>query len=80
MERLDEFSKQYRSKSVVGMPENEWIALWQYYDALYFALSSAVNSNAACSEDIWKAPHDWWVKDGTLRESDREEHYVHRSV
>ena len=78
--RLDQFSKQYRSKDNVDVPDNEWKLLWKYYDALHNAISRAVKTDVSLSEEVWKMPHDWWVKDGTMKERDLDDHYVRRSV
>ena len=80
--RLEEFSEKHRAADTadIHMPNHEWALLWQYFDALHNAISRCVESNEPLSDEIWDAPHDWWVKDGTMKECDREEHYVRRSV
>ena len=80
LERLSQFSEQYRSNDNVCMPDSEWKLLWEYYDALYNAISHAVETDEPLSEEIWNMPHDWWVRDGTMKERDLEDHYVRRSV
>ena len=77
--RLDTFSEQYRSKNDVGMPDHEWKSLWEYYDALHNAISRALESDELVSEEVWEMPHDLWVTNGTIKESDQESHYVRRS-
>lgn len=79
LERLDEFSKKYRSTNM-GVPKNEWTLLWEYFDALHNALSRAIESDVPLSEEIWEMHHDWWVKDGSQKEYDVDEHYVRRSI
>jgi hypothetical protein len=82
LERLEVFAEKYRAKNAadMNMLNHQWELLWQYFDALYNAVSRAVESNEPLSEEIWDAPHDWWVKDGTMKECDLDEHYVRRSV
>ena len=81
--RLDNFATLHRHKSheeYGDMTRFEWESLWQYYDALHNALTLATTqSNGSLSDEVWKLSHDWWVKDGTLKEEDSEEHYVLRT-
>ena len=78
LDRLESFSIMYRSTDYEerGILASEWDALWQYYDALHDAISHAVQSNAVFTDDVWKLGDDWWVKDGTLRAADHDEHWV----
>ena len=81
--RLDNFASVHRHKSYEeygDMSRFEWESLWQYYDALHNALTLATTqSDVSLSDEVWKLGHDWWVKDGTLKEEDSEEHYVLRT-
>jgi len=76
---LDTFADTHRHKSYEehgDMTKFEWESLWQYYDALYNAMTFATTqSGTQLSDDVWKLGHDWWVQDGTLKEEDSEEHY-----
>jgi len=82
--RLDTFATEHREKTheeYGDMSRFEWESLWQYYDALHNALTLATTqSDLSLSDEVWKLDHDWWVKDGTLKEEDSEEHYVLRKV
>ena len=78
LKRLDEYSSKYRAMDV-EMPKNEWSLLWEYFDALHNALYRAIESNTPLSDDVWNLGHDWWVKDGTMKESNLDEHFVRRS-
>ena len=72
-------AKIHRSKSVDDyndISKYEWGSLWQYYDALHDAISYAVKSDAALSEDVWKLDDNWWVQDGTTKGSDVHEHPI----
>ena len=81
--RLDTFASVHRHKSheeYGDMSRFEWESLWQYYDALHNALTLATTqSDTQLSDEVWTLGHDWWVKDGTLKEEDSEEHYVLRT-
>ena len=81
--RLDTFADTYRHKSYEeygGMSRFEWESLWQYYDALHNAMTLATTqSDVSLSDEVWTLGHDWWVKDGTLKEEDSDEHYVLRT-
>jgi len=77
--RLDTFAAVHRHKSheeYGDMSRFEWELLWQYYDALHNAMTLATTeSDVSLSEEVWTLGHDWWIKDGTLKEEDSEEHY-----
>ena len=79
LERLDAFSKQYRSKNDVDIPDHEWKSLWEYYDALRNAIARALESDVPISDEVWEMPHNWWVTNGTMQESDQDSHFVRRS-
>ena len=57
-----------------GIPASDWQSLWQYYDALHYALSCAVrqSSNGNMTDDVWKLDENWWVHDGTLTAADNQ--------
>lgn len=65
-----------------GIPASEWQSLWQYYDALHYALSCAVHqsSNGNMTDDVWKLDENWWVHDGTLTAADDEDHGVYPTI
>ena len=49
LERLEAFAKLHRGKNndgIKGVSRYEWAMLWQYYDALYNAISYAVKRDA----------------------------------
>lgn len=79
LSRLESFSTKHKNKSFedyAGVSEYGWESIWQYYDALHGALSSAVESNVTFSDDVWDHDDNWWVKDGPIRAADVNEHYV----
>lgn len=80
--RLEKYEKKYRHLGYEEeeVPQNEWDSLWQYYDALHDAISYAVQSKDARTDEVWTMGDDWWVKDGTLKASDVEEHMVNPLV
>ena len=80
--RLEKYEKEYRHLGYEEkeVPQNEWDSLWQYYDALHDAILYAVQSNDARTDEVWAMGDDWWVKDGTLKASDIEEHLVNPLV
>ena len=76
------FAAKHRNKGhkdYEGMTQYEWDMLWQYYDALVGAMTYAVESNVQLSDEVWNMGNDWWVQDGTMKETDGEEHYVLRT-
>jgi hypothetical protein len=77
--RLESFEEEYGEvdPEAEGVPRSEWDSLWRYYDALTFALSSAVRSNATLVDDVWDMDDDWWVQEGTVRAKDDGEHMVY---
>ena len=78
--RLNVFSETNRNKTYKdyeGMTQYEWESLWQYFDALYDAISYAIQSDVPLNDDVWKLGDDWWVKDGTLKDSQTDEHWVY---
>lgn len=66
-------------KDYEGMTQYEWDMLWQYYDALVDAMTYAVESNVPLSDEVWNMGYDWWIQDGTLKETDGGEHEVYRT-
>ena len=78
--RLKAFSELYRGLDhrSVGILANEWDLLWQYYDALFNAISSAVeqSKDVSTSNKVWELDDDWWVSNGTLLAADMDEHEV----
>ncbi|KAL7530268.1 hypothetical protein ACHAWF_003310 [Thalassiosira exigua] len=71
--RLKSFAeahRQTRFEDYKDMTEHEWKSLWQYFDALYIALSNAVQSTSALVDDVWKLGNDWWIQDGPPNEAD----------
>ncbi len=76
-DRLKKFGQKRQQSSNNGeVPEYELELLWQYYDALSGALRSALESNATLVDDVWSMGEDWWVKDGTLKAENVDEHCV----
>ncbi|KAL7545395.1 hypothetical protein ACHAWF_008739 [Thalassiosira exigua] len=77
--RLESFEEEYGKvdPEAEGVPRSEWDSLWRYYDALTFALSSAMGSNATLVDDVWDLDDDWWVQEGTVRAKDDGEHMVY---
>ena len=79
--RLASFAKVHReiASEDAGIPSIEWSSLWQYYDALYYALSCAVHQSriGLMTDDVWKLDDNWWVQDGTLTATDIDEHKVY---
>jgi hypothetical protein len=77
--RLESFKEDYAEvdPKQKGIPMNEWELLWQYYDALTLALSSAVQSNATLVNDVWDLDDDWWVQEGTVKAKDENDHMVY---
>jgi hypothetical protein len=77
--RLTLFAKKHRDAASedAGISHSEWSSLWQYYDALYYALSCAIKQggNETLIDDVW-IDDNWWVKDGTLTAADVGEHQV----
>ena len=75
--RFNSFSTMHKSKSY-NVSKYEWKTLWQYYDALHDALSNAIDQSDASSlsDEIWELDDNWWVKDGSLKASQVEEHCV----
>jgi len=79
LRRLESFSKEYRDESYEeyeGISEYEWQMIWQYYDALYDALSYALQSGATLSDEVWDLDDGWWVEDGPVKAADEYDHYV----
>ena len=79
--RLTLFAKKHMDAADkdVGISHSEWTSLWQYYDALYYALSCAIKrGNETLIDDVW-INDNWWVKDGTLTAADVGEHQVFRT-
>ena len=78
---LKSFAKIHRDTASkdAGIPSSEWSSLWQYYDALYYALSCAVHQSriGLMTDDVWKVDKNWWVQDGTLTAADVREHRVY---
>ena len=65
-----------------GIPASERQSLWQYYDALHYALSCVVqqSSNGNMTDDVWKLDKNWWVKDGTQTADDDNHYYVYPTI
>ncbi len=65
-----------------GIPASEWQSLWQYYDALHYAVSCAVqqSSKGNMTDDVWKLDENWWVHNGTLTADDDEDHGVYPTI
>jgi len=85
LDRLKTFSTIHRSNTYNdydGMSKYEWEKLWEYYNALYAALSNAIGQGnaAALSDEVWKLGDNWWVKDGELEASQSDEHWVRPTV
>jgi hypothetical protein len=82
--RLTSFAKEHRDAASIdaAISHSEWSSLWQYYDALHYALSCAVHqsSNEKLTDDVWKLDENWWVKDGTLTAADVDEHQVFPTI
>jgi len=84
--RLAFFAEKHRSvlNDDVGIPHSEWSSLWQYYDALYNALSYAVQQSRyanVMNDKVWELDDNWWVKDGTLTAVDVEiDHAVYPTI
>ena len=82
--RLTSFAKIHRDKSSedAGIPSSEWSSLWQYYDALYYALLCAIHQGriGPMTDDVWKLDENWWVQDGTLTAADVGEHGVYPTI
>lgn len=84
LDRLESFSDTYRNtedkEEEDNMPDSEWESLWRYYDSMHEALSLAVKSKEARSDEIWSQGDDWWVQEGTLSADDVDEHEVYPSL
>ena len=84
--RLAFFAEKHRSvlNDDVGISHSEWSSLWQYYDALYNALSYAVQQSRyanVMNDKVWELDDNWWVKDGTLTAVDVEkDHAVYPTI
>mmetsp|Transcript_8925 Transcript_8925/g.14728 ORF Transcript_8925/g.14728 Transcript_8925/m.14728 type:complete len:404 (-) Transcript_8925:393-1604(-) len=76
VDRLEKFGQRREQSSNGEVPEYELNSLWEYYDALHGALRYALESNATLVDDVWSMGEDWWVKDGTLKAEDVDEHCV----
>jgi len=77
--RLETFATMNRDKAYekFQVSKYEWESMWQYYDALHYALFIALQSDdKTLSDDVWNLDDDWWVKDGTLKATDDLDHYV----
>ncbi|KAL3791410.1 hypothetical protein ACHAW5_005784 [Stephanodiscus triporus] len=82
--RLTLFAKHHRHNTSEDTHISlcEWSSLWQYYDALHYALSSAVQQSSNgynMTDDAWKLDENWWVKDGTIT-SDDDDHKVYPTI
>ena len=81
--RLTLFAKDHRDNASedTRIPRSEWSSLWQYYDALYYALSCAVqqSGNGNMTDDVWKLDENWWVKDGPIT-ADDDDHEVYPTI
>ena len=75
-DRLEKFGQKRDESSNGEVPEYELKSLWEYYDALSGALRYALDSNAAIVDDVWQMGEDWWVKDGTIKAENVDEHTV----
>lgn len=77
LSRLNDFAIKYRKKShdEMGMRSMEWISLWEYFDALYAALTLISETKEVLVDDVWTLGDDWWVQEGTTR-ADEDEHWV----
>ncbi len=78
-DRLEKFGQTREQSSNGDVPEYELKSLWEYYDALSGALRYALESNATLVDDVWSMDEDWWVKDGTLKADNVDEHCVRLS-
>jgi len=78
-DRLEKFGQMREKSSNGDVPEYELKSLWEYYDALSGALRYALESNATLVDDVWSMDEDWWVKDGTLKADNADEHCVRLS-
>ena len=81
--RLAFFATKYKNMSNddLGIPSSEWSSLWQYYDALYNALSLAIEESTHFIEndDVWDLDDNWWVQDGDAY-ADDESHEVYPTI
>lgn len=81
--RLALFAKKHRNMSIdeAGIPSSEWSSLWQYYDALYNALSLAIeeSNHYIENDDVWDLDDNWWVQDGDTY-ADDESHEVYPTI
>jgi hypothetical protein len=58
---------------------------WQYYDALYNALSCAIQqsrceNNVAMTDNVWELDDNWWVKDGSIIAAEIDEYPVYPTI
>ena len=59
-----------------------WSSLWQYNDALYTALSLAVQESRKydnLNDYVWELDDDWWVKDSNTYADDNS-HDVYPTI
>ncbi|KAL7504895.1 hypothetical protein ACHAXN_002455 [Cyclotella atomus] len=78
--RLNDFANEYRHKSYaeLGMRGLEWNSMWEYYDAIYAALTYITESTEPLVDDVWALGDDWWVQEGTTKEGE-DDHTVRKT-
>jgi hypothetical protein len=79
LNHLEKFGQQREHSSTKDVPEYELKSLWEYYDALQSAIRYALESNDTLVDDVWSMDDGWWVKDGTLKAEETDEHTVRPS-